>query len=79
MSDQQPDLETRRQILQNKLQQYRAKGYDHQVTAQIAETMGSESEAQTAKRTSDQMYRAARETEALLDDLPEPDEDTDEG
>lgn len=77
MSDQQPDLETRRQILQQKLQQYRAKGYDHEVTAQIAETMGSENEAQTAKRKSDQMYRAARETEALLDDLPEPD-DTEE-
>lgn len=68
----QPDTDTKRQILTNKLRQYQAKAYDHEATATIADRLGETEQAKAARKTSERLYEAARETQALLDELDDP-------
>lgn len=66
-----PEADVKRNILQQKLQQFRARAYEMSVNAQVAKKLGGTDEAKKYGKQSDDLYEAARETRRLLDELPD--------
>ena len=66
-----PDVATRRKILEAKLQDHQAKGYEHSVNAKISEDLG-EPVTESAEH-SRKHYQAARKIQQLLSELPSED------
>ena len=68
-----PDVETRRKILEAKLAQHQVKGYEYSVNAKISEVLGELSGVKESTEDSSKHYRAAKEIERLISELPRND------
>ena len=66
-----PEVATRRQILESKLKDHQARGYEHSVNAEISRDLGED--AKESDETSSKHYQAARKIQQLISELPSED------
>lgn len=70
-----PDNEMQRRILEAKLRQLQAQGYEWTVNAAIAEAAGEPADkAKDCEKKARAHYAGARRVKQMLDELPEPEE-----
>ncbi len=68
-----PDTATRKRILEAKLADHQAHGYEHSVNAIISEDLEEHEAVQEAAETSRKHYQAARKIAILIAELPDED------
>ena len=67
-----PEVATRRKILEAKLRDHQAKGYEYSVNATISKDLGEPT--QESDESSRKHYQAARKIQELLSELPSENE-----
>lgn len=71
-----PDTNVKRHILTQMRDQFKAKGYEHSITAELAELLGDKAGAESSTKQSKQCYAAARKVVEKIAALPpEPEAD----